>query len=182
MSGIKLYEFGPMRETLDQWLDEGEGELTPELEALLAEWNEKADEKIERVALYVRELLSKASAVKEEAQRLAAMQKRHEKAAESLKGYLLRQMETLQKPKVNGLLCTVAIQANSQPSVTCELSAAELGQHYLGCMPDSPIQQFVKEVPVTWTLDRASILDAWKSGEPMPAEIVVEKGSHLRIR
>lgn len=173
---LKLYEIAQAREILDTWLAESEGELTPELEAMLDELDGKADEKIERVALFIRERLAQADAVKVERDRLAAIAKREEKAAESLKNYLHRQMDALGKTKVNGLLATVAIQRNSQPSVQIALQPAELF-----ALPDA--SRYVKrEEVVTYTVDRAAILSDWKANIPLPSMIVVDLGSHVRIR
>lgn len=173
---MKLYEISAARDILDTWLAESEGEMTPELEAMLNELDGQADEKIERVALYVRERQAHADAVKVERDRLAAIVKREEKAAESLKSYLKGQMDRLGKTKVNGLLATVAIQRNSQPSVQVMLAPEELY-----AVPDA--QRFVKrEEVVTYTIDRAGILTDWKAGVSLPSTIVVELGSHVRIR
>lgn len=179
-SAVKLYEISAARDILDAWLNESEGELTPALQELLDQLDGQADEKIERVALYVRERLATAKAVKEEAERLQAIVKREEKAAESLKGYLKGQMERLGKAKVNGLLCTVAIQANSVPSVTCPLTDEEIKAAFFD--NESPVGQFIREVPVSYRLDRDAVLQAFKAGDAIPDVIAVEKGTHLRIR
>lgn len=174
MSGLKLYEISQARVVLDTWLAESEGELTPELEVMLNELDGQADEKIERVALYVRERSAHAAAVKEERDRLAAIVKREEKAAESLKGYLKLQMERLGKTKVNGLLATIAIQSNP-PSVTSTLTNEELHQMAHVC-------DFVVTVPASYRIDRDVVLARHKEGKPLPAGVVVERGSHIRIR
>lgn len=179
MTTMHLYEIKDARRILDEWLSESEGEVTPELEELLAQIDGQADEKIERVALYIRERLAQAKGVREERDRLDATVKREEKAAESLKGYLKMQMEHLGKTKVNGLLATIAIQRNSQPSVTHALTDADLAHAY---EVHAPVAQFIKEIPVSYRIDRDAVLAAQKAGDPIPPEIVVELGSHLRIR
>lgn len=179
---MKLYEITAARDVLDTWLAESDGELTPELEAMLDELDGQAEEKIERVALYIRERLANAEAVKVEAQRLAGIQKREEKAAESLMGYLKAQMERLGKTKVNGLLATIAIQNNSQPSMVHGLTSDDLALHFAGKVENSKVEQFVREIPASYVIDRDAVLLAWKAGDTMPAEISVQKGTHLRIR
>lgn len=170
-----LYEISAMRDVLDRWLDESEGEVTPELEALMAELDAKADEKIERVALYIRERLARAAAVKEEVQRIQAIQKREEKAADSLKAYLHREMDRLGKDKVNGLLCTVALQKNP-PSVKGDLSQEQMqALHTAGLA-------FVKFIPASYALDRRAALDGWKADGELPDGLTVEQGTSLRIR
>lgn len=176
---MRLYEISDARNILDTWLEESEGEMTPELEALLGDLTGQMTEKIERVALYVRERLAHAKAVKDERDRLDAIVKREEKAAESLKSYLKLQMERLGTARVNGLLATVAIQNNSVPSVACALDNEALKIAYL---TNSPIGQFVVEVPAVYRIAHSAVVAAQKAGDPLPAEIEVSLGSHLRIR
>ncbi len=175
MTTMALYEISNARDILDGWLAESEGEVTPELEALLAEIDAKADEKIERVALYIRERQSHAAAVKEEVIRLTTMVKREERAADSLKAYLHRQMDALGKDRVNGVLCTVALQ-NNPPSVKGDLDEGALRQLEVS----EPA--FVRHVPESFALDRKAVLDAHKAGKPIPDGLTVEQGQSLRIR
>lgn len=176
---MKLYEITQARDVLDTWLAESDGELTPELEAMLDELDGQADEKIERVALYIRERLANAEAVKVEAQRLQGIQKREEKAAESLKGYLKAQMERLGKTKVNGLLATIAIQ-NSPASVKGELSEDELVNIHQQSYADP--RCIVKYIPESYVLDRRAAMELHKSGAALPVGLIVEQNTHLRIR
>lgn len=171
---LHLYEIADARAILDQWLAETEGELTPELEQLLNETNAAADEKIERVALYIRELKARAAAVKEERDRLAAIVTRHEKAATSLMGYLQAQMNALGKDKVQGLLATVAFQKNP-PSVVGELDETSL----LVLHDEQP--ELVKHID-TYQLDRRAVLELHKAGKPLPQGLTVEQSRSLRIR
>ena len=174
---MKLYEIAAARDILDAWLAESEGELTPELEQMLNDLDGQADEKIERVGLYIRERQAEARAVREERDRLDALMRRDERAVESLKGYVKAHMEALGKTKVNGLLATVAIQKNSMPSVTTTMDASALYEL------DDVSRAFVKrEEKVTYTLDRDAILAAWKTGQPIPTAIVVDHGTHVRVR
>lgn len=172
---LPLYQLVNIRDMLDGLLAQSEGEVTPDLADLLDQVEGATTEKIERVALYIRELSATADAIDVEKDRLAARAKAKRVAAESLKGYLKAQLERLQQTEVRGLLATVAIQPNGQPSVTTSDEPAILygrGEAY---------RPFVKRQD-TYTLDRAAVLAAWKNHEPMPAGITVERGSHLRIK
>lgn len=180
-ASIKLYELTAARDILDEFLTETEGEVTPELQQLLDELEGETKEKIERVALYVREQLATAAAIDEEAKRLAAMSAARKRAAEGLKGYLKSQMERLELPKVQGLLCTVALQ-NNPPSVKSTITDEELRRHFLGSYTGSAVQQFVVEVPASYKLNSRAVLDAHKAGQPLPDGLTVEQGQHLRIR
>jgi hypothetical protein len=175
-ANVTLYELADMRDVLDTWFAETEGEVTVTLEELLAQLQGQANEKIERVALYIREQIATAEAIEAEAKRLQDRAQAKLNAASKLKDYLKIQMERLGVTKVNGLLCTVAIQRNSQPSVTTAREANELY-----ALDD--VRPFVKrEEKVVYTLDRTAILAAWKANQPLPEAIVVDLGSHVRIR
>lgn len=175
MTTMTLYEIADARDILEQWLIDSEGEVTPELEALLADLDGKADEKIERVALYIREQKAMATAAKEERDRLGAIATRRTKAADSLSDYLHREMERLGKVKVTGILATVAIQKNP-PAVKGDLSAEGLELIYR----NGPA--IVRHVPESYVLDRKAALDAFKAGQPLPGGLTVEQSSSIRIR
>jgi hypothetical protein len=189
---ITLRDLAEAREILDEFLAESEGEVTPELEQLLEQLEGQTNEKIERVGLYVREQLLTAAAVKDEEQRLAGRRKALERAAEGLKVYLLAQLRRLDKKKVEGLLCTVARQNNSTPSVTHtldELTLRALAHQTIvgdgGVTVPSPFQQFVKVIPPTparYELDAAAVVQAWRAHLELPADVRVELGEHVRIR
>lgn len=175
MTNTTLYEIADMRDVLDTWLSESDGEVTPELEQLLADVEAQADEKIERVALYIREQKALAKGIKEEEERLAARRKARERAAESLTRYLEAQMQRLGKAKVNGLLVTVAMQKNA-PSLVGDLDAEWLEALRATGSP------FVRVVPEQVTLDRRALLDFAKSGGDLPEGLTVTQTESLRIR
>lgn len=174
----KLYELADAREILESWLTEHEGEWTPEIETLMTELDGKADAKIETVGLFIRETLAKAGAIKVEEDRLRDRRKAREKAAESLKNYLHREMDRLGKTKVEATLCTVAIQ-KSPPSVTCALDDDQLHDAWLA---QDTLGEFVREVPASYRIDREAVLLAHKNGGVVPEPIMVTVGSHIRVR
>lgn len=174
MTTTTLYELADARDILDSWLLETGGELTPELEALLAELDGNVNEKIERVALYVREQKALADAAKQERDRLAGIAAARLRAAESLTGYLHREMDRLGKDRVNGVLATVALQKNP-PSVTGE-PVRPLDALFV----DAP--DLVRYNPATFSLDRKAILEAHKAGKPIPEGLTVQQTVGVRIR
>lgn len=173
-----LYEIADAREILEAWLAETEGEVTPELEELLAELDGDADAKIERVALFVREQLAEAEMVKVEEQRLAARRKAREKAAESLKAYLHREMERLGKTTVKGRLATVAFQKNP-PSVRGDVAPETLRAWWTASGDNAG---FIRYTAPSFALDRRVVLDAFKAGQSIPDGLTVEQDLSLRIR
>lgn len=171
---LKLYEATAQLDVVRDWLIESGGELTPEIEALLTEAQEAFDTKVERVALFVRELLATAAAVKVERERLAALEKSYTNGAENLKGYLLRQMQRAEVAKVDGTLAKVRVQ-NSPPSVQSTLDADTLRAAF------DAGQEWVIEVPASYRLDTNIIKAYAKDGTPLPEGVTVEVGQHVRI-
>lgn len=66
---IRLYEATEALDICRDLLIEAGGELTPEIEQLLAEAQDTFGQKAERVALFIQELLATAAAVKQERER-----------------------------------------------------------------------------------------------------------------
>lgn len=172
---VTLHELGDARRILDEWLLEAEGEETPEIGELWAKLDGQIEEKIERWALWILDRAADAKKLKDEEKRLADKRAALEHAVERSKAELLRCMESIGKPKINGLLATVAIQA-SPPAVKTALEGSVLWA-LEDCRP------FVRrEEVVRYTLDRAAVLAVHKLGDPLPPAIQVERGSHVRIR
>lgn len=172
---MKLYEATAALRITDEWLDEAGGELTPELEALLGQAEGDFAEKIERVALKVRELEAEAEAIKAEEARLAARRKARETGAKSLKAYAQRCLEDAGKEKVNGLIVTVALQQNP-PSVAVSPEVDERELYEAGC-------PYVERVPERFVLDKRAVLDAYKQNPAaLPNGVTVTRSTSLRIR
>lgn len=172
---VALYDLGNGREILESWLSESEGELTPELEQLLTEWDADWSWKAERVALFILEQKRAAEAAEFESDRLREIAGHRNRATESLKAYLQREMERAGKNKVKGDLATIAIQKNP-PSVKGELSQDQLR----ALMANGPA--IVRYAPESFTLDRKAVLDTVKAGQPCPDGLTIEQGTSLRIR
>ena len=83
---MNLYELSKAIEEFDLEVDEETGEITnaEELDAITME----RDEKIENIALWVKDLGAEAAAIKAEEQALAKRRKTAENKAEWLKGYI----------------------------------------------------------------------------------------------
>lgn len=176
---LPLYALAELRDSLDEQLAESEGVLTPEMEATLDALAGDITTKVENVALYIREQLATADAIEIEVKRLGARMAAKRKAADGLKAYLKFNMERLELTKVKGVLASVSIQRNSVPSVTTALTDDDLRAAFVSV--GNPVGQFVRET-VRYTVDREAVLAAQKASYPIPAEIVIDLGSHIRIR
>ena len=180
--GMTLYDAVEALGISESWLEEAGGELTPEVEALLDSAEGSLKEKVERVALKVKSLEAESKAIKDEADRLSARAKARSNGAASLKRYLEQNMIAANLPKVDGLLCTVALQMNPPAvQVSPELDLKEL---YAGG------SQFVTLVPASFTLDKKEVLAVVKRAEAegldqdavLPFTIRVTRSQSLRIR
>src|SRR3990167_7539523 len=161
---LRLYEVADAYERIAEALTENGGELTPDLAAQLDAIEGAFEAKVERVALYVRNLLVTADAADAEAARLAALVHSRRQGAEGLKGYLMAQLDRLEQPKVETPLVVVRIQQNSRPAIQ---------------WPDTlPIPEGYQRVTVS--LDGQKAYSDWKAGV-LPAGFQVEQGRHLRI-
>lgn len=101
-------------------ISEAEGELTPEIEAQLnaLQWNRKI--KAEAIVRVMRERSRVAEAQKAEATEIAAMAKRNQAQADSLKSYLLREMQNLGEQKITGDTFTICRQkSGGMPHIEC---------------------------------------------------------------
>jgi hypothetical protein len=173
---MKLYETTAALDTVEAWLLEHDGELTPELEALLEEAGHDFADKVERTALKIREIEHEAEVAKEESKRLAGLAAVRERAAARLKRYLEAHMIAAGREKVSGALVTVTIQQNN-PSV----HAPEWDDEALrGMFVYAP--RFVTREPESFTLNKKEILAAHKAGEPIPDAVEVVRTRSVRIR
>ena len=174
---IKLYEAVEALGTTEEWLDEAGGELTPEVEALLDGAQMAFAEKVERVALKVKALESEAEAISAEAARLTARAKARTTAAKSLKAYLQRCLEVAGETKVNGLLCTVALQTNP-PAVTVPAwTDEELRELFEAGAPG------VELVPERFVVNKKDLLAAYhRSEDAVPTGVTVTRSTSLRMR
>lgn len=190
---LKLYEAGAELEAAFELLAETEGELTPEIEELLAEAEGNFDEKAERVALVVREFLATEAAEKAQAEAISQVavaphQKRAaaaKRAAESLKAYLVRELtkaggseDPANARKVATKRVKIRLQKNSRPSF--KIAVVETW-NYLASLWSSPGGEAIVEKTVDYKLKDAALLERHKSGAELPPEIKVEQGYHVRI-
>lgn len=185
---LKLYETVDALETVRDWCAEHADEIIaaggdigalPELAALVDQAEGDFNEKAERVALFIRELVLSSAAVAEEGLRLARRSTQLTKAADALKQYLLLNMQRAKVKKVKGKLVTVRVQA-SPASVESALTDEELARLYtFGTIQGA--RSFVSCVPATYTLDKQAVKEAAALGEPIPAGVSVVRGNHVRI-
>ena len=163
----RLWQIADELDEIAEQIAEAGGELTPELEARLDALDGAFEEKVERVALVVRERIAWAEGAKLEEERLGAIRRCHERAADGLKRYLLQQMQRTDHPKVETPRARVRVQKNSQPSIAWTRPVEELPDVYRR---------------VTVAPDLARVREDLKAGAGVPEGFTVEQGFHIRIQ
>lgn len=167
MSARPLYLIGDDLTAIAEQIIDAGGELTPELEAQLAQLEGEFESKVERVGLYIHMLQSRSDEARKQADRLTGLARTDHHAAESLKGYLLRCLEAADKRSMVTPLIRVSIAKNSRPSIRW-LAAEET-------IPEA----FRR---VRYSLDGDAAFRAWKDRGTLPEGFAVEQGQHLRLK
>lgn len=154
----KLYELTAALDGFELQVDEDTGEITniDELDALQME----RDEKVENVALYIKNLLSDAEAYKREKESFLKKQQEAQRKADSLKEYLAF---NLKGEKFKSDRVQISYRKSESVKIT---DMAEL-----------PVEFKVMDV----TADKRSIKQAIKEGHTIPgAELVEKEGITIR--
>lgn len=172
MSGDTLYALGEALSQafaeIDAELEATDGEFTDAMQQRLDAAEGRWEEKVERVALYIRSLQGEAAIAEAEEGRLRKRRASAEKRAVWLRDvYLRHALESQRKSEVRGALATVKIGKNP-PSVECDLDPAFLDPAWVR-------QKHSVE------LDKTAILAAHKRGETLPAEIRIVQKTSVRI-
>ena len=113
-----LYGLTDLRILIDHALEESEGELTPEIQAALDQWEQDFPKKAEAVALYMKHWSDLADVATQEAKRLAGIAASRQRRADSLKQYLEDQMKRSGVEKVESPFFRQFAIANNPPAVT----------------------------------------------------------------
>lgn len=145
-----------INEQLLNLTDSETGEITDwsEFEALQL----ARDEKIENIALWIKNLNAEAAALKAEEKSFAERRKRAENKAESLKRYL---DTVLQGKKFN----TTKVAISYRKSTSVEVDESKLPARWL------------REIPATYVVDKAEIAKALKAGETIEGATLIERNN-----
>ena len=163
---VKLWELGSGLDLISEEIAANGGELTEELEARLDALEGDFSAKVERVALYIRQLQVTAEAAKAEKDRLAALEKRYTTEAEGLKAYLLRHLEHHGQAKVETARVRVRVQASPE------------SVRWIGGTFDIPMNYLVTK----FSFDAKQAKQDKQDGVGLPEGIEFSKSTHLRIQ
>lgn len=158
---VSLRELVDAKLIIDEFLAEHEGELTPEIEALLRDNDEATKEKVESIAWFVKTEQARVAGIDT---MIAQLQKRKRGIARRCDWltdhYLREQLTRLGIEPGQGLkgtLSTVRFQYNN-PKLAGEIDETTLTELYLA--PDT--QPYVRYTPESFALDKVPLLAALK--------------------
>lgn len=154
---MKLFEINAALEELLNQQDPDTGELTCDLDQLDALMMER-DEKLEGLALYVKNADAEAKAIREEEKALAERRRSLENKAERAKGFLAEQLagEKFSTPKV-----AVSYRKSEQVEVSMAFFTEESNERFLRFKDPEA--------------DKTAIKNALKAGETVPGAELVSK-------
>lgn len=161
-----LYDLGTEWQRLMAAVSD-DGELDPETERELEDLDLALAWKVEAVCCVIRELDARAEGRAAEAKRLADLAASDKRGAGRLRARLLEHLQRTGQAKVETARFRVWAQRNSAPTID-----------YAG--PAEALPEEFRRVKVE--LDAAAVRKAISEGRPIPPGVLVEQGSHLRIK
>lgn len=164
---LKLYDIVEQLRQLDEMLDEAEGVLTDETEALLAQLTGTLDSKVDSICRLRKNRLASADACRAEIERLEKREDAFRRGAESLRAFLFGAFTSLQKDKVK------------TPSFTVFVKNGPLSVQYDGATEALPAHFLRFKAP---EVDKKALLAAHEAGETLPDGVLVGRKQHLEIR
>lgn len=165
---LSLYALADEYQAIEQALIESGGELTPEIEAALDALDDALEDKVERIVHVIQSKQRTADMAKLEATRLSELARTRANGADSLRRYLMAQLQRAGKTRVDTPTAIVTVQRNSRPSI------AWTGE-------GDPPEEYRR---VRIEPDTEGVYRTWKAsgGEILPDGFTMTTGLHLRIR
>lgn len=160
---------------LDDLLDEVGGDVSDPrvaaaVEAWMAELDSDLNRKVDGYAAFITELEARSESRSKEAARLAARAKSDANKAGFLKERLRLALQSrkIKKLETDRYLVTVATNGGKQP----------LDIHDPNAVPP----EYREIIPQTWELNADKIRAALADGMEVPGAILMDRGTHLRIK
>jgi hypothetical protein len=158
-------EFAAAFNALSEAGEEGDGEIPNDLATAFDRVEMEIGKKLDNCYKVLRTLETDAAAADEELDRLTRLVTARRRRAEWFKRYVLDSMIAAGVRKHESATCMMRVQRNSQPSVRLEGEVVPV--------------QFMR-VKTVCELDSKKAVSAWKDGEPLPDQVLVIEGCHLR--
>lgn len=161
----KLWQLSGAWDQIDIALWSTEGEITPEIQALLDQVEGDVGGLVDAVAAIRTECAAAAEACRAEARRLGEQAKRHDRTAETLTRHVQGVLTRLGLDRADGERWRALVRANPERIVVDD--DAELDSQWVR----------IKTEP-----DKTALMAAHKRGEALPAGVSVERTVGLQIK
>lgn len=158
-----LYVISADRAALLDRLVDADGVISPEIQAELDALDQNFDAKLAACAVFAKNLKAEMKKHRDEQAQQKLRADRLERAYDSLLDYTMRCMEAAEKDRVDGV---ARIQANSRASVIFAGDPRTLPEEFQ---------------VVTVDINKEGILEAVKIGHPIPENVTVVRGRHIRL-
>ena len=173
MTNLTLYQRTQALTDRDALIADADGEITPEIEAQMAELRGSFDDKVDACVAKMRELQATADACMKEAERFEARCDRLNARAEWLKRYVHTQMTLANVTKVEGRTAVVTRVLN--PPKVIGVQDAPIMRADIDALPE-PLRACVKISPATpesYAWDRAALVKLAKDHPDVVATVAV---------
>lgn len=164
---LTLYSIVEQLRTLDEMLDDAQGELTDEAELLLEKLEGSLDAKVDSICKLRASRLRSAEACRAEAERLTKRADSYARGAESLRGYLFGCMRVAGRDKVKTALFTVYVN-RGRLSVSFDRDVYDLPARF----------QRHRDPEV----NKEALLAAHEAGEELPEGVSVGRKPYLVVQ
>ena len=163
---LGLYDLAGSLSLIDQYLEEADGVLTPEIEAALESLQGAFTTKVDYVCLLRQNALAEADMCADESKRLKKRADSANRKAESLRQFLHGAFIKAGETKIRTARWTVYIQS-SPASIRWTRRVDELPPDY-------------RRIKIEPNIERAHL--DMKAGQDLPDGFVIEHSTHLRIK
>jgi len=180
---MKLYEISHQYEEIMSELESTEGVLTPEIEQRLDAVEDILQQKMENIACLIRQFQADGELCKSECNRLTALRKSRERAADGLKAYALANLQRMNLKKVEAGRFVISRQSNPE-RVVIDNEDEVLSKFWIGklTLPVNEIPEELIDIAVR-EVNKTAIKEYHKN---YPQEEITgihfELGESLRIR
>jgi hypothetical protein len=163
---LNLYELTTVYQQIFETLLDEEANLDT-LEDTLQAIEGAIEVKAENMGKFVNMLKADEAAIEAEVERLMKRKKARQNRVQRIKDYLQSQMELIGKDKITTPIMTISLQ-NNPPALEIE-DEMQIPAQYMVLVPEH------------YTVDKAKVKDALKSGQEVPGAKLTQ-GRSLRIR
>lgn len=158
----EIVELETLIDEIEECEDLTESEKEVRLNHVFCEWlnnDAQFDEKAEKVAQYIKYLEAVTEARKTEAKRLKALAENSEKQGAKLREYLIREMQRVDKTKVEGVSCKLSMR-RKQPRVCLNVEPEELPDEFKRVKVEANLTEIRKALKGKKQLDWAFFSDS----------------------